>query len=140
MKINNLNYDEISIGDEFYFERNISETDVKDFAKLSGDYNPLHNDPKYASSTEFGEPIVPGMLASSFFSALVGMFCPGEKALYLSQDLRFRNPMPLNITVVAECKVVSKFDAAKIISLETVIKDKNGKIFIDGFAKVKVRE
>lgn len=140
MKINKLNYDQISIGDEFVFERNIDEADVKDFARLTGDYNPLHNDSKYAASTEFGACIVPGMLASSLFSTLVGMFCPGEKALYLSQDLRFRNPIPLNITIIAECKVVSKFDAAKIIDLATVIKDKSGKIFVDGVAKVKVRE
>lgn len=140
IKPNQLKYGDINIGDVFSFERKMDETLVNEFAKLTGDYNPLHTDEKYAKGTEFSGRIVHGMLAGSLFSALVGMLCPGERALYLSQNVRFRNSLPLGALVVIEGKVISKFDAAKIIDLATVVRNKNGKIFVEGTAKVKVRE
>ncbi len=112
---------------------------ARSFAKLTGDKNPLHLDYGYARKTEFGEPIVHGMLLGSFFSTLVGMLCPGQNALYLSQDLRFKNPLKFGHTIVIAGVVAAKYDATKIIDVKTTIKDEKGTIIVDGLAKVKVR-
>jgi acyl dehydratase len=74
-----INYDDIKIGKRFGFERLISREDVAEFAKLTGDYSPLHTQEKYAGKTEFGGIIVHGLHLCALFSALLGMYCPGEK-------------------------------------------------------------
>lgn len=43
--------------------RTITETDIVNFAGLTGDYNPLYVDAHYAENGPFGERIVPGLFA-----------------------------------------------------------------------------
>ena len=55
------------------------ESMLKDFAKLSGDYTPLHaDDAKYAKTTSFKRKICHGLLLVSFFSQLIGMHLPAR--------------------------------------------------------------
>lgn len=136
---NNLSFNDIKVGQVFSFEVFVNKAMTRSFAKLTGDKNPLHLDNSYARKTEFGQPIVHGMLLGSFFSTLVGMLCPGKNALYLSQDLRFRNPLKFGNTVVVAGVVAAKYDTAKMMDIKTTIKDKNGIVIVDGLAKVKVR-
>ncbi len=136
---NNLSFNDIKIGQAFYFEVFVDKTMARTFAKLTGDKNPLHMNDNYAQKTEFGQPIVHGMLLGSFFSTLVGMLCPGKNALYLSQDLRFKNPLKFGRAVIVAGVVVAKYDATQIMDVKTTIKDKKGTTIVDGLAKVKVR-
>ena len=138
LKLNKFSYDEIMVGSVFSFEKLIDEDLIKQFADFSGDRNPLHMDADYASQTEFGGRIVHGALLGSLFSALVGMLCPGEKSLYLSQSLNFKSPLKAGGTVIVEGEVISKSDVTKIVTLTTRIKDDAGKILVDGEAKAKV--
>lgn len=134
-----LKYDEIKIGDEASFYRKITVSDVKCFAELSGDVNPLHCDVDYAKTTQFGNTVIHGMLASSLFSQLVGMHLPGKYCLYVSQDLQFRNVIYPGSDVVVSGKVIAKMDAFKLLTIETFISDSaTSKIYISGKAKVKV--
>lgn len=136
---NNLSFNDIRVGQVFSFEVLVDKPSARSFAKLTGDKNPLHLDDSYAQKTEFGEPIAQGMLLGSFFSTLVGMLCPGKNALYLSQDLRFRNPLKFGQMVIVAGVVSAKYDTAKIMDIKTTVKDKHGTIIVDGLAKVKVR-
>jgi acyl dehydratase len=43
----------------------ITQEDVARFARVSGDYNPIHLDPAVAKSHGFARPIVHGMLTST---------------------------------------------------------------------------
>ena len=137
MKINDYGYDEIKVGEVFEFKRVISEKDIDNFAKLTGDFNPMHTDEKYASGTIFKGRIVHGMLAASLFSALLGMVCPGKRNLYLSQSLNFRKPIKPGSEVVVKGSVVGKADSVKIITIKTEIIC-NGAVAVDGEAKVRV--
>ena len=134
-----INYSDIKQGDVHLFSRKISSKDVMDFAKLSGDFNPLHVDAEFGKKSQFNGNIVHGMLAASLFSTLVGMRCPGEKSLYMSQTLNFRQPIYYNDTVIVKGTVISKNDSIKMITLKTEIL-KNNKVAIDGEAKVRVLE
>lgn len=51
--------------------RTLTETDIVNFAGLTGDYNPLYVDAHYAKSGPFGERIVPGLLV---FDAAFGFW------------------------------------------------------------------
>ncbi len=134
-----INYSDIKQGDVHLFSRKISSKDVMDFAKLSGDFNPLHVDAEFGKKSQFNGNIVHGMLAASLFSTIVGMHCPGEKSLYMSQTLNFRQPIYYDDTVTVRGTVISKNDSIKMITLKTEIL-KNNKVVIDGEAKVRVLE
>jgi len=139
-KPSEYSFDEIEIGMQKNFKIFISEDYLDDFAKLSGDDNPLHMNEEYASSTSFKKRVCSGMFLSSFFSRLVGMYLPGKHALHISQSLNFVNPCFIGEMITVEGKVVDKSPATKIIKLETTITNESGKRIIDGKAQVIVRD
>ena len=57
-KICEFTIDDITIGTKKKFDVTITEEVVNDFAKLSGDYNPIHMNKEYAASTSFKKRIV----------------------------------------------------------------------------------
>ncbi|MBI3075301.1 MAG: MaoC family dehydratase [Parcubacteria group bacterium] len=133
-------YGDVHIGDTFSFTKKITSRLVDAFATLTHDKNPLHVNTTYARTTEFGGRIAHGMLLGSFFSTLVGMLCPGKRALYLSQDLQFRLPLTPGTTVIISGEVTHKFDALKVIEIATYAKGRDGAVYVDGRARVKVRD
>ena len=139
-KPSEYSFDEIEIGMQKSFKIFISEDRLDDFAKLSGDDNPLHTNEEYASSTSFKKRVCSGMFLASFFSRLVGMYLPGKHALHISQSLNFVNPCFIGETITVEGKVIDKSPATKIIKLETTITNESGKRIIDGKAQVIVRD
>ena len=139
-KPSEYSFDEIEIGMQKSFKIFISEDYLDDFAKLSGDDNPLHMNEEYASSTSFKKRVCSGMFLSSFFSRLVGMYLPGKHALHISQSLNFVNPCFIGETITVGGKVIDKSPATKIIKLETTITNESGKRIIDGNAQVIVRD
>ena len=128
-------FDEIEIGLTKQFQITITESMIDDFAKISGDYNPLHMDEKFAQSRDFKNRVCHGMLLGSLFSRLVGMYVPGKYGLYFSQTLNFVNPTTVNDTVTVTGKVISKNESTKIIKLKTTIKN-SSHVLVDGEAKV----
>jgi 3-hydroxybutyryl-CoA dehydratase len=138
---NSLEYsfDEIEIGLEHHFEINIDEKLQEDFAKISGDFNPLHMDEQFAKKSKFGRRICHGMLLSSFFSRLVGMYLPGKNALYFSQNLNFVEPCFIGDKIIVKGEVIDKSEATRMIKIKTTIKNREGRELIQGTAQVVVR-
>lgn len=79
------------------------------------------------------------MLTGCFFSTLVGMHCPGENSLYLSQTLNFRAPIFAGDKVLVRGTVISKNDSIRLITLKTEIL-RQGAVAVDGEARVKVSD
>lgn len=50
--------------------RTVTETDVVNFACLTGDFDPLHVDHQHAQQTPFGKPIAHGLLGMSWVAGL----------------------------------------------------------------------
>jgi len=132
-------FDEIKIGLEHHFEIIIDKKLEEDFAKISGDFNPLHMDEQFAKKSQFGRRICHGMLLSSFFSRLVGMYLPGKNALYFSQNLNFVGPCFIGDKIIVKGEVIDKSEATRMIKIETTIKNKEGKFLIKGNAQVMIR-
>ena len=133
-------FDEIEIGMQKKFNVTITEEIVNDFAKLSGDYNPLHMNKEYAASTSFKKRVVHGMLLASFFSRIDGMYLPGKHALYFSQSLNFVNPCFVGEKITVEGEVIDKSIATKIIKLKTRVTNEQGKVLVHGESRVLVRD
>ena len=139
-KLSEYSLNEIEIGFKKNFQVTITESMLNDFAKLSGDYNPLHMNEEYASSTSFKKRVCSGMFLATFFSRLIGMYLPGKHALHISQSLNFVNPCFLDEKITVEGEVIDKSIATKIITLKTTIINESKKIIINGTACVKIRD
>lgn len=138
-KISRYKFENIEIGHKKKFDIIITESMLNEFAKLSGDYNPLHMDNNYAQSTIFKKRVCHGLLIASFFSQLIGMHLPGKNALYIEQSLKFISPCFINDEISVQGEVIDKSVATRIITLKTTINNIHGKCLIDGQAKIMVR-
>ncbi len=128
-------------GDRFEKVFSFSQEQVNQFAELSGDKNPLHLVGDYASNSSFGGPIIHGVLIISIFSQIIGMEFPGEGTIYLGQDIDFKRPAFPGHEYRAELEVAEVIDGKHIASIKTQIFDTdNGKIILDGFARIKNKE
>src|SRR3954447_15655654 len=64
-----LYFDDLSVGQEFESQgRTVTETDIVNFAGLSGDFNPIHVDHEFAKTTPFRRPMAHGMLVMAIGS------------------------------------------------------------------------
>ncbi len=63
----------VSVGDTATFEKTVSEQDIVDFARVTGEEQPLHLDDAYAATTRFKRRIAHGMLSAGFISAALGI-------------------------------------------------------------------
>lgn len=95
--------------------RTVTETDLVQFAMLSGDWNPIHTDEEFARETIFGKRVVHGVCALTIMGGLMyaaGWFASTVEALLGFDELRFRTPLFVGDTVrcrmtVAELVVTS---------------------------------
>ncbi|MBE0492579.1 MAG: MaoC family dehydratase [Sulfurospirillum sp.] len=128
---------EIKIGMSESYSQTITDADIKSFAGISGDNNPVHMSDEYAEKSRFKKRIAHGMISSSFFSALFGTKLPGAGCVYVSQSLNFKRPVYIGDTVTA-IVTVSEIDESKNrVYFDTVCKVKN-KIVIDGRAELYI--
>lgn len=139
VKPKEYNYEDLSEGMTFEFNRTLTTKDLNSFAELTGDYNPLHRDANYAKQKGFNDVVIHGMLSSSLFSTLVGMICPGKKNLYLSQSLNFKNPVYPNMELTIRGRIIKKIDGLKLVMIKTEIISR-GDIMVYGEAQVKIME
>ena len=135
MEETKIQFNTIPIGYEWSFEHLITDADIETFAKLTGDTNPLHLDNDFANSTSFNGRVVHGMLAASFFSALVGKYLPLRANLYVKQTLEFKKPIRPNTNVTVSGKIIRIIESMKVIVIRTTISD-GKEMFIEGEAWV----
>ena len=139
-ELSEYTFDEIEIGLTKQFQITITESMIDDFAKLTGDFSPIHMDKDYASTTTFEKRVVDGMLLASFLSKIVGMYLPGKHALYFSQSLDFRQPCFIGDTITVSSIVIDKSPSTKILKIESKITNQEGKILLSGIGRVIVRD
>jgi acyl dehydratase len=138
--LNEYTFEEIKLGMKESFQVNITESMENNFAEITGNYNPLASNQEYAATTNYKKRICPGMFTASFFSRLTGMHLPGKYALVYSQSLNFVNICYIGDQITVEGEVIEKNNATKMITLNTVITNQEGKKLIYGKALVTFRK
>ena len=139
-ELSTYTFDEIEIGLTRQFQITVTETMIDDFARLSGDFSPIHMDEVYANTTNFHKRVAPSMLLASFLSRMVGMYLPGKHALYFSQSLNFQSPCFLGDVITVSSAVIDKSPSTKILKIESKITNQDGKILLSGIGRVIVRD
>jgi 3-hydroxybutyryl-CoA dehydratase len=87
--------------------RTITETDIVNFAGVSGDYNAIHTDAEFSKATPFGERIAHGLLVLSVATGL-GMqlgFLDGTAIAFIGLEWKFKAPVKIGDTVHLVAKV-----------------------------------
>jgi phosphate acetyltransferase len=114
--IENVIYDEITVGQSARLLRTLTLADIQAFASVSGDVNPLHLDAAYANETLFHGMIAHGMWGGALISALLGTQFPGPGTVYLEQVLHFTKPVRVGDTLTVTVTVLSKDDVNKHVA------------------------
>ena len=93
LPIGTICIEEIEIGMSRSLSKTIGDAEIRAFAAISSDHNPVHLDDAYARDTIFEGRIAHGMLTAALISAVIGEQLPGHGSVYLGQTLKFRAPV-----------------------------------------------
>lgn len=88
--------------------RTITETDIVNFAGLSGDYNFIHTNAAAAAETPFGSRVAHGMLVASIATGLAVQqgFIDGTTLAFRDLTWKFTKPVYIGDTVHVQVKTV----------------------------------
>lgn len=125
------------VGDSASLTKKFGIEDVRKFAEVSEDNNPIHLDEQAGADSIFGQRVVHGMLAGSLFSAIIGTQLPGKGTIYLGQNLSFKAPVFLDDEITATVEITSVREGKPIMKLRTFATNSEGTLVIDGEAVVK---
>jgi 3-hydroxybutyryl-CoA dehydratase len=127
-------------GDQFKWERFVSADDVKRFAEVVGDLNPIHLDAEFAEKSFFKRRIVHGAFLGGLISKVLGMDFPGQGTVYISQDSVFKRPVYVDTTVTIQVKVTQVIAEKRRLVLETNLLNEKGEICLTGSATIWLPE
>lgn len=114
-----INFEELYIDQQIEMTRSVSQHDVQEFARITGDTNPVHLDEDYAATTSFGQTIAHGMLTAGFISAAIGTQLPGPGCIYLEQHLKFKAPVYIGSTVTTRITITDINVRRRRLTLKT---------------------
>ncbi len=130
-------YADLAVGMQVSIQNTVSEQDVVDFARISGDHNPLHMDEEYAKTTQFKGRIAHGALSASYISAILGNDLPGPGAVFMELNLKFVRPVRIGDVVTSSAEVIEMIERGYRVRLG-VKGEVDGKICMKGDALVMV--
>ena len=90
------------------FRVEVSQADADAFARVSGDWNPLHTDEDHASRTTYGRCVLHGAFSAGLVSRLAGMYLPGADCLLHGMRLRFVTPIVVPAALLVSGRVTSE--------------------------------
>jgi len=131
-------FEDMAVGDKcISVGRTITETDIVNFAGISGDYNILHTDAEYAKTSIAGQRLAHGFLvmvvASGLYTRTVyGMAMTGTLTAFSEmRSWKFKKPVLIGDTIHVEVEIVEKIDAkpessnGKIIMKRSIYNQRN---------------
>lgn len=128
----------VDIGYKTTHTKTITEDDVKQFAEVSGDFNPVHMSEEYARKTLFGGRIAHGVIAIGLISAAVAKL-PGLVIL-ISHTSRFLKPVRAGDTITATAEVVDTRKDKGIVTLKNACTNQNGEVTVEGETVARLYE
>lgn len=129
-------FEDLAVGMRERYSRTVTDADIRGFAEVSGDHNPIHLDEAYAAKTPFKSRIAHGIYTASLISAVIASRLPGPGAIYMSQTLKFLAPVRIGDTVDATVEVVELSERGRRVKLKCQCKV-GDTVVLEGEAMVK---
>ncbi|MBO6574615.1 MAG: MaoC family dehydratase [Rhodothermales bacterium] len=114
-------YDALEVGQSYSVDRLITAEDVRTFADLTGDDNPIHIDEEFAAGTRFGKTVVHGVLLLGIISKVLGRDFPGPGCIAVSISSKFLRPVPVGSTITVEVRVAEKLEKYRHIKMKVYV-------------------
>jgi acyl dehydratase len=128
---------DLTPGQSVVVELSIDDAQLRQFAELSGDFNPLHTDDAFARSKGFKGRVVYGALLVAKISELIGMRLPGKNSVWASLSLEFLDPLYVDQSVQLEAVVLRTSPGTGLVELKLTLR-RDGKKLSKGRAEVVV--
>jgi Acyl dehydratase len=119
---------DMSIGLTATHEAVVDAETVAAYARLCGDFNPVHVDEAYAATTRFDRPIAHGLLVASYLqTALTSLVAPGGVSVNYAFTLRAPVPVGSRVTARATCSHIdsgrrrARFTLAVVVEPDTTV-------------------
>jgi acyl dehydratase len=139
-----LYFDDVGLDQEWESPgRTVTETDIVNFAGLSGDFNAIHVDHEFAKTTPFRRPVAHGLLVWSMSSGL-GLNSPPMRTLAFMavRGWQFKGPVFIGDTIRLRSKVLEKEVRARgrrgVITWQRQIVNQEGKVVQEGVIQTLV--
>jgi 3-hydroxybutyryl-CoA dehydratase len=137
--MNDYRWDDLAVGMSARFEVEVTPDLMIAFANLSGDSNPLHSDEGFARAAGYPGRVVFGMLTSSFYSRLVGVYLPGKRALLDGIDLDFKAPAFIGDLLTITGEIAFMNDTYHRLEMKARIHNADGKLISKATIRVGVK-
>ncbi len=125
--MNEYHMDQLEEGKtEASFSVTVTDEMIDMFRQMSGDDNPLHLNREYAVSRGMKDKVVYGMLVSSFYSRLVGMYLPGKFCILHEIRINFNRPVYSGERLCVSGIVVKKKELFQRVEINAKIVNQNG--------------
>ena len=103
----------VAVGDEVTFSKTVGESDVYQFAGITGDFAPIHVNEEYMKRSKYGGRIAHGVLIVSFMSTTSSLMIENsiresttETPVSLGYDrIRFVAPVHIGDTVTVSYRI-----------------------------------
>jgi acyl dehydratase len=112
----------------------VTDEDLRKYAEITGDYNPLHFDDAFAARTRFGRRVAQGGITAGLLNALVAMDLPGPGTVFMSQSLTYPAPVYVGDMLTATVEVAALKVDKPICQLTFTIKNQLGAVVLEAEA------
>ena len=123
---------ELHVGQNATGTLTFSEDNVKAYAEMTGDYNPLHFDQGCAAKTKFKDLVVQGGLTAGILNALVAMDLPGPGTVFMNQNLQYTAPVFIGDTITAEAEILELHQTKPVTKLKMTVTRQTGETVLEG--------
>ena len=130
--------EDFTVGMESTTEKIVTIEDIKRFAEVSGDFNPVHLDEEFAKKTIFKRRIAHGFLTASFISTIIATELPGPGSIYLKQSLKFLAPVYIDEKILVKVRIIEiNIEKSKVKLITECFKNKT--LVLTGEAEILIQ-
>ena len=130
--------EDFTVGMESTTEKTVTIEDIKRFAEVSGDFNPVHLDEEFAKKTIFKGRIAHGFLTASFISTIIATELPGPGSIYLKQSLKFLAPVYIDEKILVKVRIIEiNIEKSKVKLITECFKNKT--LVLTGEAEILIQ-
>lgn len=127
--------EKMNVGFKADLKIKVTDQMIRQFAEMSGDFNPIHIDDAYAATTRFKKRIAHGMISGALISRTIADKI-GQGTIYLGQTLKFVNPVFIDEDLLISLEIISIREDKGIATITTLVSKTTGEIVVKGEATV----
>jgi 3-hydroxybutyryl-CoA dehydratase len=129
-------FESFRVGERHAYVRTVTEADVVEFARVSGDDNAIHLDEAFGARTRFGGRVAHGALTFGFMAASQTRLI-GAAIIWLGASVKFTAPVRIGDTVTTETEITEVVADKQLIRVRCTARGRDGAVVMEGDSLVK---